>query len=66
VFHRLARPLLGDFLGDSFLMHAAVRLCPGDLTRVLALPEEGCIFRAVKSKYLYWNSDLDNADGAER
>lgn len=43
VLHGLARPLLGDLLRDTLLVHATVSLGPGDLTRVLALEEEGLV-----------------------
>jgi hypothetical protein len=35
-----ASALLGDFLRDSLLVHAAEENSPGDLARVLALQEE--------------------------
>lgn len=52
VLHSLARALLGDFLGDTFLVHAAVNLCPGDLAGVLALQEERSIFGAGETEDL--------------
>ena len=39
VLHGLARPLLGNLLRDTLLVHATVCLSPGDLARVLALQE---------------------------
>jgi hypothetical protein len=43
VLHGTTRALLGNLLGDTLLVHAAVDLCPCDLTGVLALEEEGGI-----------------------
>jgi hypothetical protein len=52
VLHSSARTLLGDLLGDTLLVHPTVDLCPGDLTGVLALQEEGGIFGAGESEDL--------------
>jgi hypothetical protein len=43
VLHGATGALLGNLLGDALLVHAAVDLCPCDLTGVLALEEEGGI-----------------------
>lgn len=52
VLDGLPRPLLGDLLGDTLLVVSAVELGPGDLTRVLALKEEGCAFGGGESEDL--------------
>ena len=43
VLHSLARPLLGNLLRNTLLVHATVDLSPGDLARVFALEEERLI-----------------------
>lgn len=43
VLDGLTRPLLGNLLRDTLLVHATVRYRPGDLTGVLALQEERLI-----------------------
>jgi len=40
VLHGLTRPLLGDFLGDTLLVHTPEENGPGDSARVLALEEQ--------------------------
>lgn len=52
MLHGLARALLSDLLCDALLVHAAVELCPGDLTRILALEEKGFILRGSKAEDL--------------
>lgn len=45
VLDRLLGALLGNLLGDTLLVHAAVDDSPGDLAGVLALEEEGLLLR---------------------
>jgi hypothetical protein len=52
VLHGTAGTLLGDLLRDALLVHATVDLRPGDLTRVLALEEEGGILRRGEAEDL--------------
>lgn len=54
VLDGLARPLLGNLLRDTLLVHAPVNYCPGDLARVLALQEERLGLRGREPE------DLDN------
>lgn len=53
VLHGPARTLLSDFLGDTLLVHAAIDLCPCDLTWVLALEEQGRVLGTSESENLY-------------
>jgi len=63
VLHGAARALLGNLLGDTLLMHAAVDLCPCDLTGVLALEEEGGILGGGEAEDLGVAADEELALG---
>jgi hypothetical protein len=59
VLHRTSRAFLRNFFGDTLLVHAAVDLGPGDLTRVFALQEERCVFGGCETEDLSSQFELN-------
>ena len=53
--------LLGDFLGDSLLVHSPVEDGPADFSGVLALFEKGFGFRGVEAEDLAVSTDEETA-----
>lgn len=55
----LPRPLLGDLLGNTLLVHPSVNLSPSDLSGVLSLKEERLSLGTEESEGLGVPSDVD-------
>lgn len=63
VLYGPARTLLSDFFSDTLLVHAAVDLCPCNLTRVLALEEQGRVLGTGESENFGVSTDKEFALG---
>jgi len=63
VLYSPAGTLLSDFLGDTLLVHAAIDLCPCDLTWVLALEEQGRVLGTSESENFGVSTDKEFALG---
>lgn len=52
---------LGDFLGDTLLVHSPVKDCPADFSGIFALEEKGFGFRGVETEDFAVSTDEQTA-----
>ena len=61
MFYGTTSTFLGDFFGDTLLVHSPVEDCPGDFSRVFALEEEGFGFGGVEAEDFAVAADKETA-----